>query len=87
MIYLQIREVKICNKGYIIMNGVDNNIISWPAKDEFRLFTHPDGLKCKSVLKDTYLSECKMVIDGSVMVGHDEGLEIIKCNIHFKRKQ
>ena len=45
----------ICNQDRLILPGVDIDIKLWPTQDEFRLITHPQGLKCKLNIEEIYL--------------------------------
>ena len=40
----------ICNQDRLLLPGVDIDIKLWPTRDEFRLITHPQGLKCKLII-------------------------------------
>ena len=45
----------------------------WPTRDEFRLITHPPGLKCKLNIEEIYLDVCKVSVNPEVMMGHNAG--------------
>ena len=66
----------ICNQDQLILPGVDIDIKLWPTQDEFRLITHPPGLKCKLNIDEIYLDVCKVSVSPEVMMGHNAGLEV-----------
>ena len=66
----------ICNQDQLILPGVDIDIKLWPTRDEFRLITHPQGLKCKLNIEEIYLDVCKVSVSPEVMMGHNAGLEV-----------
>ena len=74
----------ICNQGRPILNGVDVNIKLWAARDEFRLITHLNGLRCKVEIEDIHLNVCKVLVTPGVMVGHNAALEVAKSKYPFK---
>ena len=75
----------ICNQDRLILPGVDIDIKLWPTRDEFRLITHPIGLRCKLVIDEIYLNVCKVNVSPEVMMGHDAALEISDCVYPFAR--
>ena len=75
----------ICNQDRLILPGVDVDIKLWPTRDEFRLITNPEGLKCKVILEDIYLDICKVHVSPEVMVGHNSGLELSDALYPFQR--
>ena len=42
----------ICNQDILILPGVDIDIKLWRTHDEFRLITHPLGLRCKLLIDE-----------------------------------
>ena len=75
----------ICNQDRLILPGVDIDIKSWPTQDEFRLITHPQGLKCKLNIEEIYLDVCKVSVSPEVMMGHNAGLEVADSVYPFSR--
>ena len=75
----------ICNQDRLILPGVDIDIKLWPTRDEFRLITHPSGLRCKLVIEEIYLDVCKVSVSPEVMMGHNAALEISDCIYPFAR--
>ena len=75
----------ICNQDRLILNGVDVDIKLWPARDEFRLITHPDGLRCKVEIEDIHLNVCKVLVTPGVMMGHNAALEVAESKYPFQR--
>ena len=57
----------ICNQDRSLLPGVDIDIKLWPTHDEFRLITHPQGLKCKLIIDEIYLNVCKVSVNPEVM--------------------
>ena len=75
----------ICNQDRLILPGVDIDIKLWPSRDEFRLITHPVGLRCKLLIDEIFLNVCKVNVSPEVMTGHDAALEISDCIYPFAR--
>ena len=75
----------ICNQDRLILPGVDIDIKLWPTHDEFRLITHPLGLRCKLLIDEIYLNVCKVNVSPEVMMGHDAALEIADSIYPFAR--
>ena len=75
----------ICNQDRLILPGVDIDIKLWPTRDEFRLITHPQGLKCKLNIAEIYLDVCKVSVSPEVMMGHNAGLEVADSVYPFSR--
>ena len=75
----------ICNQDRLILPGVDIDIKLWPTRDEFRLITHPLGLRCKLLIDEIYLNVCKVNVSPEVMMGHDAALEIADSIYPFAR--
>ena len=75
----------ICNQDRLILPGVDIDIKLWPTRDEFRLITHPQGLKCKLNIEEIYLDVCKVSVSPEVMMGHNAGLEVADSVYPFSR--
>ena len=75
----------ICNQDRLILPGVDIDIKLWPTRDEFRLITHPSGLKCKLFIDEIYLDVCKVAVSPEVMMGHAAGLEVTDSVYPFVR--
>ena len=75
----------ICNQDRLILPGVDIDIKLWPTHDEFRLITHPVGLRCKLLIDEIYLNVCKVNVSPEVMTGHDAALEIANSIYPFAR--
>ena len=75
----------ICNQDRLILPGVDIDIKLWPTRDEFRLITHPPGLKCKLNIDEIYLDVCKVPVSPEVMMGHNAGLEVADSVYPFSR--
>ena len=75
----------ICNQDRLILPGVDIDIKLWPTRDEFRLITHPQGLKCKLNIEEIYLDVCKVSVSPEVMMGHNAGLEVADSVYSFSR--
>ena len=55
----------------------------WPTRDEFRLMTHPPGLKCKLNIDEIYLDVCKVSVSPEVMMGHNAGLEVAELTVYI----
>ena len=75
----------ICNQDRLILPGVDIDIKLWPTRDEFRLITHPLGMRCKLLIDEIYLNVCKVNVSPEVMMGHDAALEIADSIYPFSR--
>jgi len=75
----------ICNQDRLILPGVDIDIKLWPTRDEFRLITHPVGMRCKLVIEEIYLDVCKVAVSPEVMMGHNAALEVADCIYPFAR--
>ena len=75
----------ICNQDRLILPGVDVDIKLWPTHDEFRLITHPVGLRCKLLIDEIYLNVCKVNVSPEVMMGHNAALEIADSIYPFAR--
>ena len=75
----------ICNQDRLILPGVDVDIKLWPTRDEFRLITHPVGLRCKLLIDEIYLNVCKVNVSPEVMMGHNAALEIADSIYPFAR--
>ena len=75
----------ICNQDRLILPGVDVDIKLWPTRDEFRLLTHPVGLRCKLLIDEIYLNVCKVNVSPEVMMGHNAALEIADSIYPFAR--
>ena len=75
----------ICNQDRLLLPGVDIDIKLWPTRDEFRLITHPEGLKCKLIIDEIYLNVCKVSVSPEVMMGHNAGLEVADSVYPFAR--
>ena len=75
----------ICNQDRLLLPGVDIDIKLWPTHDEFRLITHPQGLKCKLIIDEIYLNVCKVSVSPEVMMGHNAGLEVADSVYPFPR--
>ena len=75
----------ICNQDRLILPGVDIDIKLWPTRDEFRLITHPLGMRCKLLIDEIYLNVCKVNVSPEVMMGHDAALEIADSIYPFAR--
>ena len=75
----------ICNQDRLILHGVDIDIKLWPTRDDFRLITHPLGLKCKLNIEEIYLDVCKVSVSPEVMMGHNAGLEVADSVYPFSR--
>ena len=75
----------ICNQDRLILPGVDIDIKLWPTRDEFKLITHPQGLKCKLNIEEIYLDVCKVSVSPEVMMGHNAGLEVADSVYPFSR--
>ena len=75
----------ICNQDRLILPGVDVDIKLWPTRDEFRLITHPVGLRCKLLIDEIYLNACKVNVSPEVMMGHNAALEIADSIYPFAR--
>ena len=75
----------ICNQDRLILPGVDIDIKLWPTRDEFRLITHPLGLRCKLLIDEIYLNVCKVNVSPEVMTGHAAALEIADSIYPFVR--
>ena len=75
----------ICNQDRLILPGIDIDIKLWPTRDEFRLITHPPGLKCKLNIEEIYLDVCKVSVSPEVMMGHNAGLEVADSVYPFSR--
>ena len=75
----------ICNQDRLILPGVDIDIKLWPTRDEFRLITHPQGLKCKLNIEEIYLDVYKVSVSPEVMMGHNAGLEVADSVYPFSR--
>ena len=65
----------ICNQDKIILPGVDVDIKLWPTRDEFRLITHPEGMKCKVIIDDIFFDVCKVQVSPEVTLAHNAALE------------
>ena len=76
----------ICNQDRLILPGVDIDIKLWPTLDEFRLITHPQGLKCKLNIEEIYLDVCKVSVSPEVMMGQNVGLEVADSVYPFFKK-
>ena len=75
----------VCNQDRLILPGVDIDIKLWPTRDEFRLITFPEGLRCKLFIEEIYLNVCKVAVSPEVMMGHNAGLEISDAVYPFTR--
>ena len=75
----------VCHQDHLILPGVDIDIKLWPTRDEFRLITFPDGLRCKLIIEEIYLNVCKVAVSPEVMMGHNAGLEISDAIYPFTR--
>ena len=75
----------VCNQDHLILPGVDIDIKLWPTRDEFRLITFPEGLRCKLFIEEIYLNVCKVAVSPEVMMGHNAGLEISDAVYPFTR--
>ena len=75
----------ICNQDRLILPGVDVDIKLWPTRDEFRLITHPVGLRCKLLIDEIYLNVCKVNVSPEVMMEHNAALEIADSIYPFAR--
>ena len=75
----------ICNQDRLILPGVDIDIKLWPTRDEFRLITFPNGLRCRLYIEEIYLDVCKVSVSPEVMMGHNAGLEITDAVYPFTR--
>ena len=75
----------ICNQDRLILPGVDVDVKLWPTRDEFRLITHPVGLRCKLLIDEIYLNVCKVNVSPEVMMGHNAALEIADSIYPFAR--
>ena len=75
----------ICNQDKLILPGVDVDIKLWPTRDEFRLITHPEGLRCKLMVEDIYYDICKVKVSPEIMIGHNAALEISDAMYPFQR--
>ena len=75
----------ICIQDRLILPGVDIDIKLWPTRDEFRLITHPLGLRCKLIIDEIYLNVCKVNVSPEVMTGHAAALEIADSIYPFVR--
>ena len=75
----------ICNQDKLILPGVDVDIKLWPTRDEFRLITHPEGLRCKLMVEDIYYNICKVKVSPEIMIGHNAALEISDAMYPFQR--
>ena len=75
----------ICNQDRLLLPGVDIDIKLWPTRDEFRLITHPQGLKCKLIIDEIYLNVCKVSVSPEVMMGHNAGLKVVDSVYLFAR--
>ena len=75
----------ICNQDRLILPGVDVDIKLWPTRDEFRLITHPIGMRCKLLIDEIYLNVCKVNVSPEVMMGHNAALEIADSIYPFTR--
>ena len=75
----------ICNQDRLILPGVNVDIKLWPTRDEFRLITHPVGLRCKLLIDEIYLNVCKVNVSPEVMMGHNAALEIADSIYPFAR--
>ena len=75
----------ICNQDRLLLPGVDIDIKLWPTHDEFRLITHPQGLKCKLIIDEIFLNVCKVSVSPEVMMGHNAGLEVADSVYPFAR--
>ena len=75
----------ICNQDRLILPEVDVDIKLWPTRDEFRLITHPVGLRCKLLIDEIYLNVCKVNVSPEVMMGHNAALEIADSIYPFAR--
>ena len=69
----------ICNQGRLILDNVDVDINLWPSKDEFRIITFPNELKCKLTIEEIFLNVCKVQVNKYCMSGHQAGLQISSC--------
>lgn len=66
----------VCNQGKAILNAVDVDIKLTPNKDEFRIITNKDGIRCKLMIEEIYLLVCKILVAPGVMTGHTSALNI-----------
>ena len=77
----------ICNQGKLILNSVDIDITFTPNKDEFRLITSPNGLKCKILIEDMSISVCKVTVNPGVLIGHANMLKTHNAKYPFQRTE
>ena len=75
----------ICNQDRLILNSVDIDIKLWPSRDEFRLITNPDKLKCKLTIEEIYLNVCKVSVSPEVMMAHHSALKSTDAKYPFQR--
>ena len=75
----------ICNQDRLILPGVDIDIKLWPTRDEFRLMSHPEDIRCKLIVEDISFHVCKVKVSPEVMMGHNAGLEISDSVYPFQR--
>ena len=75
----------ICNQDRLILPGVDIDIKLWPTRDEFRLMTHLEDIRCKLIVEDISFHVCKVKVSPEVMMGHNAGLEISDSVYPFQR--
>ena len=80
-------QADICNQGKLILNGVDVDITFTPNKDQFRLMTYPDDLKCKILIEQMNLSVCKVRVAPGVLIGHGNMLNHRNAKYPYQRTE
>lgn len=77
----------ICNQERLILNGVNIDIKLWPNRDEFRIFTFPDGVEAKIIIEDIKLFVCKVKLSDETYLGISEVLKKSSALYPYQKTQ